>query len=66
MFLQKSVCGKNSSKINLNYIHTLIVEYTIDQFFLTKCQMKRYEHGYIIQNNQFSKNGGPSTNSLLA
>ena len=49
--LQNSLC-----KITiLEEIQTLIVEYLIDQFLLTKCQKKRYEQGYDIHKEFASK-----------
>ena len=36
-------------------IQTLIADYTIDHFLLTRCQKKRYEYGYDILKDFFIK-----------
>ena len=49
-FLQRSLFGppKFIKTTFLKDIRTLIEEYTINQFLLTRCQMKQYEQGYDI------------------
>ena len=63
-----------ASKFNkipfLKDMQTLLVEYTINPFLITRCQKKCYEQGYDIlkslyQNRVFLRNGIPSKIRLL-